>query len=205
MPDRSMSFARAGARFAGCALALGSLGALPVAARAAAPNPRVAMTIEKRGTFVIELFPKAAPKTVAHFLSLVKSHFYDGILFHRYVQGFVVQGGDPKSKTVKPEDIANISAEEVGDKYGLGAGGSTLGTVPLEATLPHDRGTIGLARSQAPDSGDSQFFINLAPNHRLDYQYCVFGKVVQGMDKIDQIRQGDRIKSIRLAPAPEKK
>lgn len=167
-------------------------------------NPRVVMVVEKRGELTIELYAKDAPKTTAHFLDLVKQKFYDGILFHRYVDSFVVQGGDPKSKEVDGKLIADISAEQAGQQYGLGMGGSGK-TVPLEAKRPHERGTLGLARSQDPNSGDSQFFFNLKDNHQLDSGYCSFGKVVKGLDVMDKIKQGDRIKSIRLASEKETK
>jgi cyclophilin family peptidyl-prolyl cis-trans isomerase len=157
------------------------------------------MVVEKRGTITIELLPNDAPKTVAHFLDLVKKKFYDGILFHRYVKDFVVQGGDPKSKKVDGAKIADIPAEQVATEYGLGDGGSGT-TVPLEAKASHDRGTVGLARSSDPNSGDSQFFFNLQPNLRLDGGYCVFGRVVdkKSLAVMDKIRQGDKITSIRL-------
>ena len=160
-------------------------------------NPKVTMIVEKRGTITIELFQKDAPKTVGHFLDLVNKKFYDGILFHRYVNNFVVQAGDPKSKTVEGSKIADITAEEAGEKYQLGSGGSGS-TVPLEAKQPHERGSLGLARSQAPDSGDSQFFFNLQDNHQLDEGYCVFGKITKGLDVMDKIKQGDKITSVRL-------
>jgi cyclophilin family peptidyl-prolyl cis-trans isomerase len=189
-----------------CALLFAPHSVLAAGKHHAPANPQVSMVVEKRGTIVIELNPKAAPKTVAHFLSLVNKHFYDGILFHRYEAGFVIQGGDPASKKVNGADIANLSSREAGEKYQLGIGGSGT-NVPLEATLPHNRGTIGLARSQDPNSGDSQFFFNLVDNHRLDNGYCVFGKVVKGMDVMDKLRQGDRIKTIRVvsASSPKKK
>lgn len=167
-------------------------------------NPRVDMVIEKRGTVSIELLPKSAPKTVAHFLKLTEKKFYDGILFHRVVPGFVAQAGDPASKKYKPSDLNGLSSEEIGNKFQLGSGGSGA-NVPLEAKTPHDRGTLGLARSQAPDSGDSQFFLNLVPNHSLDGNYCVFGKVTKGLDVMDKIQNGDRITSIRVIKSKSKK
>lgn len=180
---------------------------LPVFAQKAAKegNPTVTMVVAKRGTLTIELLPKSAPKTVAHFLDLVNKKFYDGILFHRYEPGFVVQAGDPKSKEVDGAKIADIPSEQASQQFNLGMGGSGK-TVPLEAGLPHTRGTLGLARSQAPDSGDSQFFFNLKDNHSLDEGYCVFGKVTKGLDVMDKIRQGDKITSIRVeAKAKPKK
>lgn len=167
-----------------------------------APGNVVEMTIEvramkKQAKITIELFAKDAPKTVKHFLELAKKEFYHGILFHRYVDGFVIQAGDPKSKKVNGSDIADITPEEVNAKYQLGNGGSDLGNVPLEAKASHVRGTLGLARSQDPNSGDSQFFFNLADNQRLDAGYCAFGKVTKGIEIMDKLRQGDKIISIK--------
>ncbi len=177
--------------------------ALTVSAFAA--NPQAEMKIAKRGTIIIELRPDLAPKTVEHFTALVNKKFYDGILFHRFVEGFVVQGGDPASKKVKTSDISDITADEVSAKYGLGSGGSGA-KVPLEAKGSHTMGTVGLARSQAEDSGDSQFFFNIADNTRLDSGYCVFGKVVKGEDVMMKLRQGDKIESVRILKAkPDKK
>ncbi len=188
-------FSAAATAIALAVAAQGAPAAKPPASHAA--NPRVSMVIEKRGTVVLELFPKDAPKTVANFLDLVNKKFYDRVLFHRVVSKFVVQAGDPKSKSVNGALLADIPDTEVGPRFGLGAGGSGK-TVPLEANRPHLHGTLGLARSMDPNSGDSQFFINLNDNHPLDYKYCVFGRVVKGMDVVDKIRQGDRIQSIRV-------
>ena len=155
------------------------------------------MVIENRGTLELELYPKAAPKTVAHFVDLCKQHFYDGTLFHRVVPNFVAQAGDPKSKTVDGAKIADITPEEAGQQYHLGGGGSGH-SVPLEVNLPHLPNTIGLARSQDPNSGDSQFYFNLADNANLDSGYCVFGQVVKGAEILPSIKQGDRIKSVTV-------
>jgi len=172
---------------------------------AKASNPAVSMIIEKRGTITIELFSKSAPKTVEHFLDLVNKKFYDGILFHRFEEGFVIQGGDPASKKIDGSKIADIPSQQAAQEFGLGIGGSGK-TVPLEAKMPHERGTLGLARSSDPHSGDSQFFFNLKDNHTLDAGYCVFGKITKGLDVMDKLRQGDKIKSIRVeAKAKPKK
>jgi peptidyl-prolyl cis-trans isomerase B (cyclophilin B) len=168
-------------------------------------NPRVEMEIEKKGKITMELLPKFAPKTVAHFVKLVNKKFYDGILFHRVEPDFVVQGGDPASKKIDPAKLKGLSSREVGEQFGLGSGGSGKDVrIPLEANTPHERGTLGLARSSAPDSGDSQFFLNLKANHPLDGQYCVFGKITKGLDVMDKIAIGDRIKSIRVLKAAKK-
>lgn len=158
---------------------------------------RATLEVEGRGTMTLELYPQAAPKTVAHFVELAKKNFYDGILFHRVEPGFVVQGGDPASKTVDGAQIRNISSQDAGQKFGLGKGGSGQ-TVPLEVKLPHLPNTIGLARSQDPNSGDSQFYINLKDNAQLDSGYCVFGRIVEGADVAAKIQQGDKIKRLSV-------
>ncbi len=149
---------------------------------------KATLVVDGRGTIVVELYPKAAPKTVAHITELIKSHFYDGIKFHRVVPGFVVQAGDPKSKNMDPSQFT---------ASGIGSNGSGT-TVPLEAKLPHLKNSIGLARSQAEDSGDSQFYFNLNTNAALDGQYCVFGKIVSGEDVPEKIQIGDKITSFTL-------
>ena len=149
---------------------------------------RATMEIEGRGTVVMELYPKAAPLTVAHFIDLCNRHFYDGLKWHRVEPGFVIQGGDPASKTAS---VAEFESKQIGT-HGSGK------TVPLEATLPHKQYSVGLARSQSPDSGDSQFYINLKDNPTLDGGYCVFGMVVQGQDVPGKVQKGDVIKSITV-------
>jgi cyclophilin family peptidyl-prolyl cis-trans isomerase len=179
----------------------------PAPPKVPAGNPRIVIVIENRGTIVAELLPHEAPKTVAHILALVNRKFYDRILFHRVIADFVAQAGDPKSKKVDGAKLRTISDAEVASTYGLGAGGSGQ-TVPLEPSIAHERGTLGLARSSNIDSGDSQFFFNLAANHSLDSGYCVFGKIVQGLDVMDKIKQGDRILTIRqvgVTPSKSKK
>src|SRR5579871_1313745 len=157
----------------------------------------VVMEVENRGSITLELYPKAAPKTVDHFVTLVKKHFYDGILFHRVHPAFVAQAGDPNSKKVDGSKLVGLTDNEVSEQFHLGGGGSGQ-SVPLEANLPHLANTLGLARSNAPDSGDSQFFINLADNPSLDSNYCVFGRVIAGQDVAGKIVQGDRIKSMNV-------
>lgn len=160
-------------------------------------DPVVEVVVEGRGTFEIELYPQEAPKLVKHFLALVDSKFYDGILFHRKVPNFVTQSGDPKSKRVSPEE-ARKKPGESGGTEGLGDGGSGT-TVPFEINnLTHEKGTVGMAL-EAPmsDTGDSQFFINLKQNSRLNGMYVVFGKVTKGWDVVERVERGDRIKSIR--------
>ncbi len=140
-----------------------------------------------RGTVVIELYPKSAPKTVDNFETLVKKGFYNGLTFHRVEPGFVVQGGDPD---------------------GTGTGGPGY-TVPAEIGEKHLRGSVAMARTsdqvnpQRASSG-SQFYICLAPQPFLDGQYTVFGGVIEGMDVVDKIQRGDHMKTITLASQPPK-
>ncbi len=128
----------------------------------------------KFGDIVLEFFPDAAPKTVENFKKLANSGFYDGLVFHRIVPGFVIQGGDPNTKS-----IANKSM------WGTGGPGWT---VKAEFNKnKHSRGALSMARSQDPNSAGSQFFIVLKDANFLDGQYTVFGKVTSGMDVVDKI------------------
>jgi cyclophilin family peptidyl-prolyl cis-trans isomerase len=148
---------------------------------------RIATT---KGPIVVEFFEKDAPKTTEHIKSLISSGFYNSpMLWHRVVPGFVIQTGDPT---------------------GTGTGGAGK-TVPLEVNneLTHvDAGILGMARSAEPNSGSSQFYITLAPQHSLDAKYTIFGRVIQGMDVIHTINQQDTMISIDLVDidnmAPEK-
>ncbi len=135
-------------------------------------NPIVTLTTN-RGDIKIELYPDKAPNTVNNFISLVSTGFYNGLIFHRVISGFMIQGGDPK---------------------GVGIGGpgySIRGEFAYNGfeknDLKHDRGVISMARSMMPDSAGSQFFIMHKKSPHLDGQYAAFGKVVDGMDVVDAI------------------
>lgn len=122
------------------------------------------------GTIVAELFPASAPKTVANFVNLANAGFFDGLVWHRIVRGFVIQSGDPLTKNGS------------GNRRLWGTGGSNQ-RVPLEiSSLRNEMGTLGMARSQDPNSGSSQFYVNLADNSFLNGQYTVFGKVTTGLE-----------------------
>jgi peptidylprolyl isomerase len=161
----------------------------PASAQTTDPQNTLYMDL-KQGRVVIKLLPDVAPKTVAQIKTLVRQGFYDGTPFHRVIEGFMAQGGDPT---------------------GTGTGGSKLPDVPLEASQRHFvRGVCGMARAQDPNSGNSQFFIMFAPAPALDGQYTIWGQVVSGMDYVDQIKRGtgpngqvvgepDRIIHMRLA------
>ncbi len=182
---------------ASCLLALASC-LLPNPALAADKPVQIEMKIEGRGTVMLELYPADAPKTVAHMVDLCKRKFYDGILVHRVEPGFVVQAGDPKTKTLKPAEMAAMSDQRKMELR-IGAGGSGK-SIPFEVNnKTHRPGTMAMALS-APRSatGDSQWFINLEANHQLDGDYCVFGKVTKGMDVVKKIKVGDRIASMQV-------
>lgn len=149
---------------------------------------KATLEFENRGVLTLELYPKAAPKTVQHFVALCKRGFYEGIKVHRLEPGFVAQVGDPETKKL---DVSQFSAHQVGSH------GSSQ-TVPLEARLPHIVYSVGLARSNAPDSGDSQFYINLKNNEELDGKYCVFGRVIAGTELLPKLQIGDTIRRLSV-------
>ncbi len=145
----------------------------------------------------MEMRPDQAPLLVGHVLRLVDSGFYDGLLIHRKVPGFVVQAGDPASRRVTPGWARKNPGERGGTKT-LGDGGSGR-TVRFEINdLTHRKYTVGMAL-EAPmsDTGDSQWFINLADNARLNGMYVVFAEVTAGRDVVDRLERGDRILSAR--------
>ena len=138
------------------------------------------ITLEDGREIRLEFYPEDAPKTVENFVTLATKGFYDGLSFHRVVPDFVVQGGDPK---------------------GDGTGGPGY-TIPAEFNKQkHVRGSLAMARSQHPDSAGSQFYICYGPTPHLDGNYTVFGRVVSGMEHVDRIRQGDRMRSVGVAEA----
>jgi cyclophilin family peptidyl-prolyl cis-trans isomerase len=172
-------------RFSG--LALGFLGALTsVGAARAADDPENLLYLQlKDGRVVIRLRPDLAPKHVAQIKALARKGFYDGIVFHRVIDGFMAQTGDPT---------------------GTGTGGSDLPNIPAEFSQePFKRGTLGMARSNSPNSANSQFFICFAPAPFLNGQYTVWGEVISGMEFVDKIKRGeppqnpDKIVSIKVA------
>lgn len=135
-------------------------------------NPIVTFEMENGKVFKAELYPEVAPNTVNNFLSLVRKGFYDGVIFHRVIAGFMIQGGDPK---------------------GIGVGGpgycikGEFAANGVKKDLKHTRGVLSMARTQVPDSAGSQFFVMHADADYLDGQYAAFGKVIEGMDVVDVI------------------
>ena len=144
-------------------------------------NPIVTMEIEDYGTIKIELYPEYAPNTVANFVSLIESGFYDGLTFHRLVPGFVLQGGDPDGNGTGGPGYT-IDGEFAANGY-------------TKNTLSHETGVISMARSSDYDSAGSQFFIVLDDSAKtsLDNLYAGFGKVIDGMDVIEEIAENEEI------------
>ena len=135
-------------------------------------NPKIKITVKNYGEIQAELYPEIAPNTVNNFISLVKKGFYDGIIFHRVISGFMIQGGDPK---------------------GIGSGGpgycikGEFSANGFKNELKHDRGVLSMARTMAPDSAGSQFFVMHENSPHLDGQYAAFGKLIEGIETVDKI------------------
>ena len=160
-------------------------------------DPENTIIIElKDGNVVIELLPDVAPQHSERMKELARAGEYDNVAFHRVIDGFMAQTGDVQHGDM--EDGFNIRM--------AGTGGSSLPNLPAEfSKLPHDRGTLGAARSANPNSANSQFFINFKDNHFLNGQYTVYGRVIDGMEHVDAIVRGeppaspDRMISVKVA------
>ena len=143
-------------------------------------KPEAVVTMDKGGEFRVELYQDDAPKTVENFVTLARKGFYDGLTFHRVQPGVMVQGGDPN-----------------GD--GSGGPGYTIKAEPNRQK--HVRGAVGMARLVHPDSAGSQFYVMLRDGGELDGQYTVFGHVTSGMEVVDKIAIGDKMKSVKIVQA----
>ena len=135
-------------------------------------NPIVTIEMENGDIIKAELYPEIAPNTVNNFISLVKKGYYDGIIFHRVISGFMIQGGDPTGT-------------------GMGGPGYTIKgeftSNGFKNDLKHDRGVLSMARTMAPNSAGSQFFVMHENSPHLDGQYASFGKVIEGIENVDKI------------------
>ena len=137
----------------------------------------------KDGVVELELYSDIAPNHVERFKDLAKKGLYDGVVFHRVIEGFMAQTGDVKFGNSNSKDF-NLSL--------AGTGGSDMPDLKSEfSDIPHDRGVLSAARSADPNSANSQFFICFQPAPHLDRQYTVFGKVIKGMEFIDKIKKGE--------------
>jgi peptidyl-prolyl cis-trans isomerase B (cyclophilin B) len=143
-------------------------------------KPRAVIAMEKGGEFTIDFYQEDAPKTVENFVTLARKGFYDGLTFHRVQPGVLVHGGDPR---------------------GDGSGGPGY-TIKAEFNKQkHVRGAVAMARLVTPDSAGSQFYIVLASASELDGQYTVFGTVTSGMEVVDKIALGDKMKTVKIVEA----
>jgi cyclophilin family peptidyl-prolyl cis-trans isomerase len=159
------------------------------------PENTIILTL-KDGEVVIALLSDVAPKHAERMKALARAKAYDNVCFHRVIDGFMAQTGD----------VENGNMEKDFNLRRAGTGGSEHPDVPAEfSKLPHDRGTIGAARSSNPNSANSQFFINFKDNHFLNGQYTVYGRVLSGMEHVDKITKGeppanpDRMITVRVA------
>ena len=171
-----------------------------------AQNPVVTITMENGDVMKAELYPEIAPNTVNNFISLVKKNFYDGLIFHRVIKGFMLQGGDPEGSGMG------------GPGYDIKGEFSSNG---FKNDLKHTEGVLSMARSMMPDSAGSQFFIMHKDAPHLDGDYAAFGKIIEGMDIVNKIaetetnwddrpKQDQRMKTVTVEtfgvdyPEPEK-
>ncbi len=149
----------------------------------------IKITMTDQSSMTLELYPDIAPETVENFLKLVNDNFYDGLIFHRVIEGFMIQGGDPD---------------------GTGMGGPGYGIIGeftsngFENDLIHKRGVISMARSMHPDSAGSQFFIMTTDSSHLDGEYAGFGKVISGIENVDKILSAERDERYRRNEGFEK-
>ncbi len=171
-----------------------------------AQNPIVTIEMEDGGVMKAELYPDVAPNTVNNFISLIQKGYYDGLIFHRVIPGFMIQGGCPDGTGMGGPGYS-IKGEFTGNGF--------------QNDLVHDRGVLSMARTMAPDSAGSQFFVMVEKAPHLDGQYAAFGKVIEGMEVADAIvsakrdwndkpRQPQRMKKVTVDtfgvdyPEPEK-
>lgn len=158
-----------------------TLAAAPAMAQEDGPGPNLIIDVagEANGRIVIDMLDDVAPKHVEQITGLAEEGAYDGVVFHRVIEGFMAQTGDV--------EFGKLG----GDMRMAGRGGSTRPDLPAEfSDVPYDRGIVGMARSQNPNSGNSQFFIMFAEGYFLNGQYTVVGRVIEGMDVVDAIKRG---------------
>ena len=136
-------------------------------------NPMITFEMENGNVFKAELYPEKAPNTVNNFISLVKKGFYNGLIFHRVIAGFMIQGGDPNGTGMGGPGY-HIKGEFAANRF-------------TQNDIAHERGVLSMARAQHPDSAGSQFFVMHDDADYLDGQYAAFGKVIEGMETVDEI------------------
>lgn len=158
---------------------------------ATSPGAGAVIVVEtEKGTFEIETYPNEAPKTVAHIIGLINKRFYNGQRVHRVVPGFVIQMGDPATRDMTKEAA-----------WGTGGSGTVIGVAEISKTRTHVKGAVAMAHAGDASKADSQFYVTLSPQARLDADYTVFGKVVSGMDVVEKIQVPDRIVRVTVREA----
>ena len=159
----------------------------------------IAVIKTSKGTIRVQLAGKDAPIHVGNFVELAQKGFYDNLKFHRYVPGFVIQGGCPNTRDLTPEQVI-----KEGSRRGCGMGNPGYSIHEEYTTNPnnsHEDGALAMARSANPDSAGSQFYLCLGPQHNLDSGYTVFGQTIEGKDVIGELRVGDVIETIEIENA----
>ncbi len=163
----------------------------------------IAVFKTSKGVIRVQLAGNDAPIHVGNFVELARKGFYDNLKFHRYVPGFVIQGGCPNTRDLSPEEVE----EKAGNPFaGLGTGGPGYSIKEEYSTNPHNEhkdAALAMARSQNPDSAGSQFYFCLGPQPMLDSGYTVFGQTLEGKEVIDQLRVGDVIETIEIENAQD--
>lgn len=166
---------------------------LLAASPALADSLEIEVAGEANGTIVIELLEEVAPKHVAQITTLAQRGAYDNVVFHRVIDGFMAQTGDVQH------------GKQGADLRRAGTGGSDLPNIEAEFSAePFDRGVVGMARAQSPNSANSQFFIMFAPGHHLNGQYTVFGRVTSGMEIVDAIKKGGQATNGAIEGEPDR-
>ncbi len=161
----------------------------------------VAVIETSKGTIRVALDGEGAPIHVANFCELASAGFYDDLKFHRYVPGFVIQGGCPNTRDMTPEQVASGATGPSGMPGTGGPGYRIRQEYTTNPNNKHVDGALAMARSQDPDSAGSQFYFCLGPQHMLDSGYTVFGTTIEGLDVEKELRAGDVIESIRIVNA----
>jgi peptidyl-prolyl cis-trans isomerase B (cyclophilin B) len=156
------------------------------------PGTPVLVVETSKGSFSIQTFPNEAPLTVAHIVSLVRAHFYDGLRVHRALPGFVVQFGDPQTRDLEKRELWGRGA--------AAASGTPIGVAELSKKRLHRAGAVGMAHMGDPTKADSQIYVTLQPQRDLDGRYVVFGQVVSGDDVPSELQAGDLITRVFIAP-----
>ena len=162
----------------------------------------VAVIDTSRGSVRVRLDGAGAPIHVSNFCELAGAGFYDGLKFHRYVPGFVIQGGCPNTRDMTPEQVASGMPGPDGMPGTGGPGYCIRHEYDTNPNNSHDDGALAMARSAAPDSAGSQFYLCLGPQHGLDSGYTVFGQTIEGLEVIGQLRAGDVINRITIEHQP---